>query len=117
MKVVLDIVRNHMGQLFFYDMNLNGKPDEYIGGHGLDVAGRRAAASTIRTGIRAACRRSRPRGNAGRAPIIFLNMPEINRTCRRRGGCSARPARTTASGASSITTTRRSARSAISPAG
>src|SRR3984957_3286798 len=29
-KVVLDIVCNHMGQLFFYDMNLNGEPDDYI---------------------------------------------------------------------------------------
>ena len=27
MKVVLDIVVNHMGQVFFYDMNLNGVPD------------------------------------------------------------------------------------------
>ena len=34
MKVVLDIVCNHMGQLFFYDINLNGKPDEYIAGTG-----------------------------------------------------------------------------------
>ena len=28
MKVVLDIVCNHMGQVFFYDMNLNGQPDD-----------------------------------------------------------------------------------------
>jgi alpha-amylase len=34
MKVVLDIVTNHMGQVFFYDMNLNGKPDVYVGGNG-----------------------------------------------------------------------------------
>ncbi|HEX7604791.1 MAG TPA: alpha-amylase family glycosyl hydrolase, partial [Polyangiaceae bacterium] len=34
MKVVLDIVTNHMGQMFFYDMNLNGKPDVNIGGTG-----------------------------------------------------------------------------------
>jgi hypothetical protein len=34
LKVVLDIVTNHMGQLFFYDMNLNGKADIYIGGTG-----------------------------------------------------------------------------------
>ncbi len=79
MKVVLDIVCNHMGQLFFYDQNLNGKPDEYIAGTGStspvtrineydpdwDPRGVQAFSSA---------------GNAGRAPIIFLQMPEINRT-------------------------------------
>ena len=34
LKVVLDIVTNHMGQAFFYDMNLNGKADIFIGGTG-----------------------------------------------------------------------------------
>jgi glycosidase len=34
MKVVLDIVCNHMGQVFFYDMNMNGTPDDYIEGSG-----------------------------------------------------------------------------------
>ncbi len=79
MKIVLDIVCNHMGQLFFYDQNLNGKPDEYIAGTGStspvtrineydpdwDPRGVQAFSSA---------------GNAGRAPIIFLQMPEINRT-------------------------------------
>jgi alpha-amylase len=79
MKVVLDIVCNHMGQLFFYDMNLNGKPDQYIGGNG--------TTSTVTNeneydpdwdprGVQAYS----AAGNAGRAPVIFLNMPEINRT-------------------------------------
>ena len=30
MKIVLDIVCNHMGQVFFYDINRNGRPDDYI---------------------------------------------------------------------------------------
>ena len=34
MKVVLDIVCNHMGQVFFYDINLNGRPDDYVNGSG-----------------------------------------------------------------------------------
>ncbi len=34
MLVVLDIVTNHMGQLFFYDMNLNGVPDIQLQGTG-----------------------------------------------------------------------------------
>ncbi len=34
-KVILDIVTNHVGQLFFYDINGNGRPDEFfIGGGG-----------------------------------------------------------------------------------
>lgn len=34
MLVVIDIVTNHMGQLFFYDMNLNGAPDILLQGTG-----------------------------------------------------------------------------------
>jgi alpha-amylase len=34
-KVILDIVTNHIGQLFFYDINGNGVADEYIIGGGL----------------------------------------------------------------------------------
>lgn len=34
MLVVIDIVANHMGQLFFYDMNLNGVPDILLQGTG-----------------------------------------------------------------------------------
>lgn len=77
-KVVLDIVCNHMGQLFYYDMNLNGEPDEYISGTGgtspvtriseydpdFDPRGVQAFSSA---------------GNAGRAPIIFIDNPAINR--------------------------------------
>lgn len=35
MKIVLDIVTNHMGQVFFYDINMNGEPDVYVAGSGL----------------------------------------------------------------------------------
>jgi glycosidase len=38
MKVVLDLVCNHMGQLFFYDINKNGVPDESVSG-GIDTQG------------------------------------------------------------------------------
>ena len=31
-KVIVDIVTNHMGQMFFYDINNNGRPDEFLGG-------------------------------------------------------------------------------------
>ena len=29
-KVILDIVTNHLGQVFYYDINLNGQPDERV---------------------------------------------------------------------------------------
>ncbi|HEY1957537.1 MAG TPA: alpha-amylase family glycosyl hydrolase [Polyangiaceae bacterium] len=79
MKVVLDIVCNHMGQLFFYDINKNGKPDEDIAGNG--------TSSTVThineydpdwdpTGVQSFS----SAGPAGRAPIIFINDPSVNRT-------------------------------------
>ncbi len=78
MKVVLDIVTNHMGQLFYYDMNENGHPDIYIAGTGgtspvtrvteydpdWDPRGVQAFTSL---------------GLAGRAPVIFAQEPSINR--------------------------------------
>jgi glycosidase len=36
MKVILDIVTNHMGQLFYYDINKNGQPDNNVFGYGCD---------------------------------------------------------------------------------
>ena len=78
LKVVLDIVTNHMGQIFYYDMNLNGHPDIYIGGTG-------GTSPVLRisefdpdwdpTGVQA----STSLGNAGRAPVIFIHDPAIAR--------------------------------------
>ena len=36
MLVVLDIVANHVGQLFYYDINGNGQPDDTISGGGYE---------------------------------------------------------------------------------
>lgn len=33
-KVILDIVTNHMGQVFYYDINMNGQPDINLSGGG-----------------------------------------------------------------------------------
>jgi alpha-amylase len=79
MKVVLDIVCNHMGQLFFYDINLNGKPDEYIAG-----TGGTSPVTRINEydpdwnplGVQAFS----SAGPAGRAPVVFIDDPSINRT-------------------------------------
>lgn len=84
LKVVLDIVTNHMGQVFFYDMNLNGNPDIYIGGSGpLQGAGSQSPVTRITEydpdwdprGVQAFT----SLGNAGRAPVIFIQDPSINR--------------------------------------
>lgn len=78
MKIILDIVTNHMGQVFFYDINLNGVPDINVGGDGVtsnvthitefdpdfDPRGVQARTSL---------------GPAGRAPLIFIEDPSINR--------------------------------------
>jgi glycosidase len=84
LKVVLDIVTNHMGQLFFYDTNLNGNPDVYIGGSGaLPVVASRSDLSRITeydpdwdpNGVQAFT----SLGPAGRAPLVFIHDPSINR--------------------------------------
>ncbi len=78
LKVVLDIVTNHMGQVFFYDMNLNGNPDIYIGGTGKTSKVERVSEfdpDWDPRGVQAAT----SLGEAGRAPIYFIQSPEINR--------------------------------------
>ena len=78
MKVVLDIVTNHMGQMFYYDMNLNGHPDVNIGGTGSSSPITRISEydpDWDPRGVQAFT----SLGNAGRAPIIFIDDPGINR--------------------------------------
>ncbi len=77
MKVILDIVTNHLGQLFFYDINLNGEPDERVRGSGL-------TSSVVHVneydpdfdprGVQA----STSLGEAGPAPIVFVYDPASN---------------------------------------
>lgn len=84
MKLILDVVTNHVGQVFFYDVNGNGRPDEFLSGStSADDAEQFARIERIseydpdfdprqvqaRTGL----------GESGLAPIIFFNAPEINR--------------------------------------
>jgi glycosidase len=78
MKVVLDIVTNHMGQLFYYDMNENGHPDVYISGTGGTSPVTRSSEfdpDWDPRGVQAFT----SLGLAGRAPVIFIQDPSINR--------------------------------------
>jgi glycosidase len=78
MKVVLDIVTNHMGQAFFYDMNLNGVPDVNVYGTGSSSPLQRVSEYDPDFDPRGVQAFSAA-GNAGRAPIIFIQDPSINR--------------------------------------
>ncbi|MCS6799795.1 MAG: alpha-amylase family glycosyl hydrolase [Myxococcota bacterium] len=77
-KVVLDVVTNHMGQVFYYDINMNGRPDVLVAG-----SGTRSAVTHVTEydpdydprGIQAFT----SLGEAGPAPIRFFDMPEIFR--------------------------------------
>jgi glycosidase len=79
MKVVLDIVCNHMGQVFFYDMNLNGQPDDYIEGSGGPsspiVQYNEYDPDWNPLGVQGVS----SNGPTGRAPIVFVHDPTIDR--------------------------------------
>lgn len=76
--VILDVVTNHVGQVFYYDINKNGQPDEWLSGSGtrselsrvseydpdFDARGVQAFTSL---------------GESGPAPIRWITIPSINR--------------------------------------
>ena len=85
-KVILDIVTNHVGQAFFYDINKNGQPDDTLMGQEVVLvilwirmrapailfvspSGILTLGIQVRTSL----------GPSGNAPIEFVNMPEIGR--------------------------------------
>lgn len=77
MKVIVDIVTNHLGQLFYYDINMNGEPDDRVSGDGT---------SSSVTHINEYDPDFDPRGiqsrtslgEAGPAPVIFTYDPASN---------------------------------------
>lgn len=87
-KVVLDIVTNHLGQVFYYDINMNGSPDISIaGGYPLNPGDPGAGSRTPVTQITEydpdydsrGVQSLTSLGEAGPAPIRFFDMPEIFR--------------------------------------
>lgn len=88
-KVILDVVTNHIGQLFYYDINRNGQPDIVFFGGGGPGSGSRNndQASDLRRasewdpeydsrGVQAFT----ALGENGLAPLEWVEMPHINRT-------------------------------------
>lgn len=77
-KVILDIVTNHVGQLFYYDINQNGQPDEHVMGSGTKSPMTRVTEwdpDFDERGIQAVT----SLGESGPAPIKWIWDPEINR--------------------------------------
>ncbi len=79
MKLVVDIVVNHIGQLFYYDINRNGQPDittfyETNGGTEETIVTEWDPAWDAR-GIQGYT----SLGESGPAPLGWVHMPEINR--------------------------------------
>lgn len=88
LKVILDIVTNHIGQLFYYDMNGNGQPDDTLFGGGgqsygsnnQDIAGQLTRASEWDPDYDSrTVQRFTSLGESGPAPIRWVYQPEINR--------------------------------------
>ena len=87
-KVILDIVANHIGQLFYYDINGNNQPDDYLiggGGQAYGSGNNDFPSPLTRTsewdpefdsrGVQAFS----SLGESKKADIHWLYMPEINR--------------------------------------
>ena len=79
MRVILDVVTNHVGQLFYYDINGNGQPDDTLMGGGQTSPLARITEwdpDYDSRGIQGWT----SLGESGLANIIWLDMPEIYRT-------------------------------------
>lgn len=87
-KVILDIVTNHVGQLFYYDINRNGVPDIVFFGGGGGGAGSRNPdqPSSLRRASEwdpeydsRGVQGFTSLGENGPAPLVWLEQPEITR--------------------------------------
>ncbi|MFO0546768.1 MAG: alpha-amylase family glycosyl hydrolase [Polyangiaceae bacterium] len=77
MKIIVDIVANHMGQLFYYDINMNGEPDERVSGDGTTSSVTHINEYDPDFDPRGIQSRT-SLGEAGPAPVIFVYDPESN---------------------------------------
>lgn len=82
MKLILDIVTNHVGQAFFYDINGNGRPDEFLSGSTSRDDGEPFGVIERVTEYdpdydRRGVHGRTSLGESGPAPIIFFHDPAI----------------------------------------
>lgn len=77
MKVIVDIVTNHLGQAFYYDINRNGEPDDRVAGSGTTSGVTHINEYDPDFDPRGVQSRT-SLGEAGPAPIIFVYDPASN---------------------------------------
>ena len=77
MKIIVDIVTNHLGQLFYYDINMNGEPDERVSGDGTNSQVTHINEYDPDFDPRGIQSRT-SLGEAGPAPTIFVYDPATN---------------------------------------
>jgi glycosidase len=78
MVVILDIVTNHMGQVFYYDINNNGQPDDSVMGSGTRSPLTRTTEYDPDYDPRG-IQGYTSLGESGPAPVRFFDMPDIFR--------------------------------------
>ena len=88
MKVIVDIVTNHMGQVFYYDINNNGQPDVSVSGSGTPLQGSSDTATASGASVVSeydpdydprGIQAFSSLGQSGPAITRFFDMPEIYR--------------------------------------
>ena len=88
-KVILDIVTNHIGQLWYYDVNKNGQPDDTMFGGGgatfgnkntKDIPGALTRVSEWDPDFDSRGVQSfTSLGESGQAPLVWVYRPQLNR--------------------------------------
>ncbi|MCB9507536.1 MAG: alpha-amylase [Myxococcales bacterium] len=76
--VILDIVTNHVGQVFYYDINKNGRPDDSVQGSGTTSPVLRVGEYDPDFDIRGV-QAFTSLGGSGPAPIDWVRIPSLNR--------------------------------------
>ncbi len=87
MKVVLDIVTNHVGQVFFYDINGNGVPDEAVWGGGQSESPLEHRMEYDPDYEEPYVKSRTSLGEAGPAPIFFFQDGNSNHMAPECEGC------------------------------
>jgi alpha-amylase len=85
MKIILDIVCNHMGQVFFYDINKNGRPDDYVNDSNQPGDPIVQISEYDPPWQPGGVLSFSQEGTSGRAPILFFDDPSINRVVPQPG--------------------------------